>query len=136
MQFLKTLFWCLLAFVAALFTLANWTMVPIRLWGGLTADVNLPLLLLVTFLLGLVPLWAYHRAVRWRLRTRLGAAERAVADIRAATTPAPTMPLPDALPPHGGFTLTPAHGGSTLTAPYDGFTPTPMGEALPVEPAP
>jgi len=55
MQFLKILFWCLLAFVAAVFTVGNWTTVPIKLWGGLIAEVNLPLLLFVTFLLGLVP---------------------------------------------------------------------------------
>ncbi len=34
MQFLKMLFWCLLAFLAAAFTLGNWTTVPIRLVGG------------------------------------------------------------------------------------------------------
>ena len=47
MQFLKILFWCLLAFVAAVFTISNWNAVQIQLWGGLIADVNLPLLLLV-----------------------------------------------------------------------------------------
>ncbi len=54
MQFLKILFWFLLAFVAALFTYGNWTRVQINLWSGLIADVNLPLLLLVTFLIGFV----------------------------------------------------------------------------------
>ncbi len=80
MQFLKVLFWCLLAFVAALFTYGNWTSVPIRLWSGLIADVNLPLLVLVAFLLGYLPTTIYHHAVRWRLRQRLTTMERLLID--------------------------------------------------------
>ena len=89
MQFLKILFWCLLAFVAAVFTIGNWATVPIKLWGGLIAEVNLPLLLFVTFLLGLVPTMIYNHTVRWRLRNRLATSERTVADLRAALAPAP-----------------------------------------------
>ena len=96
MQFLKILFWCLLAFVVALFTFGNWSWISIRLWGGLVAEVNLPFLLLVTFLLGLVPVLVYHHAVRWRLRQRLAAAERALADTRLIGAVAP--PAPPAAP--------------------------------------
>jgi len=91
MQFLKILFWCLLAFVAAVFTVGNWTTVPIKLWGGLIAEVNLPLLLFVTFLLGLVPTMIYYHAVRWRLRNRLATSERTVTDLRGALAPAPVV---------------------------------------------
>lgn len=97
MQFLKILFWCLLAFVAAVFTIANWTTVPIKLWGGLIAEVNLPLLLLVTFLAGLLPTMVYYQAVRWRLRNRLATTERTVNDLRSAIAPAPSDPPPPAL---------------------------------------
>lgn len=99
MQFLKILFWCLLAFVAAIFTLGNWTTVPIKLWGGLIAEVNLPLLLLVTFLLGFLPTMLYYQAVRWRLRNRLATAERTVTDLRGALAPPPAPALqPDPEP--------------------------------------
>ena len=84
MQFLKILFWCLLAFIAAVFTIANWATVPIRLWGGLIADVNLPMLLLVTFLVGLVPTALYNLAMRWRLRQRLATAERTIVELRTS----------------------------------------------------
>jgi hypothetical protein len=96
MQFLKILFWCLLAFVAAIFTLGNWTSIPIKLWGGMEALINLPLLLLLTFLAGLLPTMAWHSTLRWRLRTRLAATERALQDLRVtvAPRPAPTL-LPD-----------------------------------------
>jgi hypothetical protein len=82
MQFLKILLWCLLAFVAAIFTLGNWTWVSINLWGGLVAEVNLPFLMLVMFLLGLAPTWLYFRAQRWRLTQRLATAERIIADLK------------------------------------------------------
>lgn len=92
MQFLKILFWCLLAFVAAIFTLGNWTSIPIQLWGGVEALVNLPLLLLLTFLAGLVPTMAWHSTLRWRLRNRLATAERTLADMRAALAQPPVVP--------------------------------------------
>lgn len=90
MQFLKILFWCLLAFIAAVFTISNWNTVQIQLWGGLIADVNLPLLLLVTFLVGFVPTMLYNHAIRWRLRQRLATCERSLAELR--------MPRPDFAP--------------------------------------
>ncbi len=113
MQFLKILFWCLLAFLAAIFTIGNWTTVPLKLWGGLIAEVNLPLLLFVTFLIGFVPAMAYYRTILWRLRNRLSTSQRAMNDLRDATAappspalrpdpelelPAPSMP-PASIPP-------------------------------------
>ncbi len=100
MQFLKYLFWCLLAFLAAVFTFGNWTSVQIQLWGGLIALVNLPFLLLVTFLAGLLPMMLYHQTVRWRLRQRLQTTERTVEALRASL-PAerpPERPAAETLP--------------------------------------
>jgi uncharacterized integral membrane protein len=104
LQFLKILFWCLLAFVAALFTYSNWNSIEIHLWSGLIAAVNLPLLLLVTFLIGFLPTYLYMGARRWRLRQRLTTCERTLADLRiAAVTPSPalvepTLPVATPLP--------------------------------------
>ena len=84
MQFLKYLFWCLLAFLAAVFTFGNWTSVDIHLWGGLIALVNLPFLLFVTFLAGLLPMYLYHVTARWRLKQRLQTTERTVEALRAS----------------------------------------------------
>ena len=106
MQFLKILFWCLLAFVAAVFTFGNWRTVSVQLFGGLVMEINLPLLLLVVFLLGFVPTLAYQHWVRWRLRQRLAAAEsaleteRSLAASRAVVPPAPAPAEPlDGVPP-------------------------------------
>lgn len=111
MQFLKILFWALLAFLAAIFTIGNWTTVPIKLWGGLIAEVNLPLLLLVVFLFGLVPMLLIHHTVRWRLRQRLATAQNALETVRAPSlikapvfAPDPVIPpasIPTAVPPGG-----------------------------------
>lgn len=114
MQFLKTLFWFLLAVVVAVFALGNWTMVTINLWAGLRAEVNLPFLLVLTFLAGLFPTLLYHHAVKWRLRQRLSMAERALIDLRGLSakpgpihvvidepeTLAPAA-IPSAVPPGG-----------------------------------
>lgn len=103
MQFLKILFWFLLAFFAAVFTLGNWISVPIHLWGGMIAETNLPLLLLIVFLVGLLPTLIVQHLARWRLRQQLSAAERQLADLRAlplASVPAPPGSRPlIAVPP-------------------------------------
>jgi hypothetical protein len=100
MQFLKILFWCLLAFLAAVFTVGNWTRIEIRLWNDIVALVNLPLLLLVTFLAGLVPTLIYQHAVRWRLKQRLQAAEQRAAFMAPPlpSSPPPTPTTMEALP--------------------------------------
>ena len=87
MQFLKYLFWCLLAFLAAVFSFGNWYSVEVHLWGGLIALVNLPFLLLVTFLVGFLPMLGYHLTIRYRLRQRLATSERVVESLRTVIAP-------------------------------------------------
>jgi len=124
MQFLKILFWFLLAFVAALFTYGNWTSVQINLWSGLIADVNLPLLLLVTFVIGFLPTYLYLGTIRWRLRQRLTTAERLLADSRgAAAATAPTVardPMPIAHDPVMVAPVGTALSAGTNADPMDG----------------
>jgi lipopolysaccharide assembly protein A len=62
MQFLKTLFWVALAVLLVLFASVNWHAVTLRLWGGLEADVKLPVLVLAAFLLGFLPTFLLMRA--------------------------------------------------------------------------
>ena len=76
MRFLSTLFWVLLAVILVLFASRNWMPVPLRLWDDIEADVNLPLLLLIAFLLGFLPTWLVMRARVWSFRRRLEALER------------------------------------------------------------
>ena len=71
MQFLKTLFWIVLTVIAVAFAFKNWNSVELLLWGNIVVEVKLPILLLAAFLIGLMPMFIFHRAVRWRMRRRL-----------------------------------------------------------------
>jgi uncharacterized integral membrane protein len=70
MQFLKTLFWVLLAVFIALFASRNWFDVTLNLWGDLQADIKVPLLLAMLFLLGFLPTFLIYRAKLWAIRRR------------------------------------------------------------------
>ena len=94
MQFLRTLFWVLLAGVAVAFAFNNWTTVPLRLWGGLIADVNLPLLLGLAFAAGFLPMLLAAKASRWRWRQRVNGLERTVADLTRPSLTPPPVPAP------------------------------------------
>ncbi len=94
MQFLRTIFWVVLAVAGVIFSLANWTLVTVRLWGDIVVDTRLPVLLVLTFLLGLVPMLILHRATRWSLRRRLDTVQRALTDVQVASPAPPTAPSP------------------------------------------
>ena len=89
MQFLKTLFWIALTVVLVLFAKANWNAVTLKLWGGLEADVKLPVLVLAAFLLGFLPTFILYRTRLWRLKRRLEPAERPVSVVPPTVTPSP-----------------------------------------------
>ena len=91
MQFLKTLFWVLLAVLVVLFASRNWSDVTLNLWGDIQADVKIPLLMLILFGLGLLPTWLIMRARLWTMRRRLEALDR-----QRATTP---VAEPEAIEP-------------------------------------
>ena len=76
MQFLKTLFWVLIAVIVALFASRNWSGVTVSLWGDIQAEIKLPILLLLTFLIGFLPTWLILRARIWSLQRRVDAMER------------------------------------------------------------
>jgi hypothetical protein len=99
MQFLKTLLIVLTVGLAVAFAINNWNTVPVLLWGGLIADVNLPLLMVVCFLAGLLPMWLTWITSRWRLRNRLATTERAIADLRSVVSPPAPPPPPPPPPP-------------------------------------
>jgi uncharacterized integral membrane protein len=95
MQFLKTLFWVALAVILVLFAHVNWKPVTLELWGGLQADIKLPILVLASFLLGFLPMLIVHRARLWTVKRRLDALERQAV---AAAMTAPVLPTPAPAP--------------------------------------
>lgn len=96
MRFLKILFWILIGGLAAAFVIYNEAeRVEIALWGNLVADVSLPILLVLVFLLGLVPMMIAYHALRWRMRMRVNSLERTIGELRAAQEPPAPPPAVD-----------------------------------------
>jgi putative membrane protein len=87
MRFLKTLFWVLVLVGVVLFSAGNWKPVRLALWGYTEVNIQLPALLLITFLAGMVPTLLLHRATRWSLRRKLDSAERALSDMATPNDP-------------------------------------------------
>ena len=103
MQIVRTILWVLLLVVVLAFSFGNWDrQIDVRIWPGIVWDTRVPALVIVSFLLGLLPMWLYHRGVRWRQARRIAALETAttkMASSRADTTvptpaPAPMHPEP------------------------------------------
>ena len=86
MNFLKTLFWVVLAVWLAIFANRNWNDVTLNLWGDLQADIKLPVLLALIFLLGFLPPLLILRGRMWALGRKLAVAERSP----AAAVPTPS----------------------------------------------
>jgi uncharacterized integral membrane protein len=101
MQFLKTLFWVVLTAIIVIFSKANWNNVPVKLWGGLIADVKLPLLLVLVFLLGFLPTLIVYRTKMWALRRRLEPLERNAAHVPAAPVAVPAASGPPTVAAEG-----------------------------------
>ena len=86
MHFLKTLLLVVVAVFLALLASRNWHDVTLNLWGDIQADIKVPILILVMFLIGWLPTLLIHRAKMWRLRQRLDSHERQAA-MRAELPP-------------------------------------------------
>jgi uncharacterized integral membrane protein len=90
MQFLKTLFWVVVAIALTLFAIYNWRPVTLNLWSGLQADVKLPVLVASAFLLGFLPTYFIYRGRLWALRHRYERPER----VSVGNQPTGIAPVP------------------------------------------
>lgn len=75
MKILRTIFWVLGAFGFLIFAIYNWQPVELTLWQNLVLETKVPVLTLLAFALGFVPMWAVHRSVTWGLNRRVRALE-------------------------------------------------------------
>ncbi|MCW3798545.1 hypothetical protein OMW55_12080 [Sphingomonas sp. BN140010] len=95
MQFLRTLFWVVVAAFLAIMARNNWSDVTLNLWGSLQLDIKIPLLIAIAFLLGLLPTLIILRGRIWTLKRRL-AVQSHQAEVLAnppAVNPAETAPI-------------------------------------------
>mgnify|MGYP003558667978 FL=1 len=70
-----------------MFAVNNWQPVSMKLWNGLWLDSKLPAVIGASFLLGFLPLWIWHRTVRYRMSRRIATLES------GAKTMAANIPL-------------------------------------------
>ena len=92
MQIIRTIVWVLLLVALLLFSAFNWKPVEVKIWEGLILETKIPALVIVSFLLGLVPMWLLSRAQKFALNRRISSLETAARS--AATTPIATAPAP------------------------------------------
>ena len=78
MKIVRTILWVLAAVGFLIFAIYNWTPVELTLWQNLVMETKLPVLALLAFALGFLPLWAYHQSVKWGMNRRIRALENSL----------------------------------------------------------
>ncbi|MFN6935076.1 MAG: DUF1049 domain-containing protein [Tsuneonella sp.] len=94
MQIVRTIFWVLLLVILLGFSFFNWKPVEVQIWDNLVLETKVPALVIVSFLLGLVPMWLIHRGAKWRLHRRITTLENAARNAAVAPPAAPAAAAP------------------------------------------
>jgi uncharacterized integral membrane protein len=91
---LRTIIWVLAALGFLVFAIYNWQPVELRLWQNLVLETKVPVLALLAFTAGFLPMWALHRSVVWSMSRRVRTLENSLkntamahrADVTAAVS--------------------------------------------------
>ena len=124
MQIVRTVIWVLLLVGLLLFSVANWDpTVTVRIWEGIVVDTKIPAIVIVSFLIGFVPMWLYYRGSRWKMQRKIASLENAART--AAVTPVAAHDsdgdgIPDRTDPHPHTQDTATTATTVTTAPRDG----------------
>ena len=78
MKIIRTIIWVLVAVALAIFSFNNWVTVEVKIWEGLILETKLPVLVILAFLVGLLPVWALGKGSGWRMKRRITSLETAV----------------------------------------------------------
>jgi lipopolysaccharide assembly protein A len=89
MQIVRTIVWVVLLVLLLGFSFFNWKPVEVQIWDNLILETKVPALVIVSFLLGLVPMWLIHRGSKWRLQRRIAGLETAARAHAAPLSPPP-----------------------------------------------
>lgn len=116
MQIIRTIVWVLLLVLLLGFSFFNWKPVEVQIWDNIVLETKVPALVVVSFLLGLVPMWLIHRGVRWRLERRIAGLETTARNAAIVHAPPPSA--------------------ASSAAPVSTETPAPPAPPEPVEGAP
>ncbi|MEA3539080.1 lipopolysaccharide assembly protein LapA domain-containing protein [Sphingosinicella sp.] len=98
MRIVTLIFYFLFGALLAWFAARNWDFVTLKLWGDYELAIRLPVLLLLMFLIGALPLAILRYTSRWHWSRRVKKLERALEDTQApepapVTDPAPPPPI-------------------------------------------
>lgn len=78
MQIVRTIIWVLIAAALVLFSVFNWKAAEVTIWDGIIWETRLPAVVIIAFLMGLVPMWVYHRGSKWSLNRRIRSLENSM----------------------------------------------------------
>ncbi|MBA4008302.1 MAG: DUF1049 domain-containing protein [Erythrobacter sp.] len=78
MKVLRTIIWVLAALGFLVFAIYNWQPVELRLWQNLVLETKVPVLALLAFTAGFLPMWAVHRSVVWSMSRRVRTLENSL----------------------------------------------------------
>ncbi|TAD77237.1 MAG: LapA family protein [Sphingomonadales bacterium] len=98
MKILRTILWVLVALGFLIFAIYNWQPVELTLWQNLVLETKVPVLAMLAFALGFLPMWALHRSMVWGLNRRIRTLENSLKNTaypREREVPAPVTPVVD-----------------------------------------
>lgn len=95
MKIIRTILWVLAALAFVVFAAYNWQPVELTLWQNLVLETKVPVLALLAFAAGFLPMWAVHRSVVWgqsrRIRTLENSLKNTAMAHRAEPVSAPVV---------------------------------------------
>ena len=91
MQIVRTIIWVLILVALLLFTINNWRPIEVKIWEDLVLETKVPALVIISFMLGLLPVWLYHRGAVWRFNRRIAALESAARNAVLSSAPAESI---------------------------------------------
>ena len=89
MQIVRTIVWVLLLVVLLIFSINNWNPVTVKIWEGLVLETKIPALVVISFLLGLLPMWLLHRISAFYAKRRISSLESAARTVAVAPAAPP-----------------------------------------------
>jgi len=92
MQVIRTIASIFVTAILVAFIAMNWNRAPVNFWpldngNYIHFDWPVGLVALLFFVLGMLPVWLYLRAVRWRLNRRIASLENSLRATSAAAMP-------------------------------------------------
>ena len=75
LQIVRTIIWVLLLVGVLVFSFFNWNPVEVTIWDNLVVETKVPALVIISFLIGFVPIWLYSRGVIWSLNRKIRSLE-------------------------------------------------------------